>query len=59
MQLLSKTETLYTEISNVLHSIEQKSVLGRDPSDPNELLGHVLELKNLAESEKEHCKVLK
>ncbi|KAL9665655.1 hypothetical protein QQ045_021076 [Rhodiola kirilowii] len=48
--LLSKTETLYAEISNVLHSIEHKSTPGRDPSDENELLGHVMELKDIAEN---------
>ncbi|CAM8883670.1 unnamed protein product [Rhodiola kirilowii] len=56
MQLLSKTETLYAEISNVLHSIEHKSTPGRDPSDENELLGHVMELEDIAENEKHHYK---
>ncbi|KAL9664784.1 hypothetical protein QQ045_020192 [Rhodiola kirilowii] len=55
-ELLSKTETLYAEISNVLHSIEHKSTSGRDPSDENELLGHVMELKDIAENEKHHYK---
>uniref|UniRef100_A0A7N0TLC9 1-phosphatidylinositol-3-phosphate 5-kinase n=2 Tax=Kalanchoe fedtschenkoi TaxID=63787 RepID=A0A7N0TLC9_KALFE len=55
-ELLSKTETLYAEISNVLQSIEQKSTFGRDPSDANELLGHVMELKDLVDNEKNHYK---
>uniref|UniRef100_A0A7N1A8F9 1-phosphatidylinositol-3-phosphate 5-kinase n=3 Tax=Kalanchoe fedtschenkoi TaxID=63787 RepID=A0A7N1A8F9_KALFE len=55
-ELLSKAETLYAEVSSVLHSIEQKSTAGRDPSDANELLGHVMDLKDLADKENNHYK---
>ena len=47
-------ENLYAEISNVLHLMEQKSSsLGHGSLYPSDLHGHMLELKDLLDKERE------
>lgn len=45
LQLLSKSEALYEEISGALQSIEQKSLSGHELSARNELHNRIMELK--------------
>ncbi|KAJ9708381.1 hypothetical protein PVL29_000432 [Vitis rotundifolia] len=52
-ELLSKMETLYVEISDVLDRIEQKTASFRnESSDKSELHNHIMELKDLLNRER-------
>ncbi|XP_059645884.1 putative 1-phosphatidylinositol-3-phosphate 5-kinase FAB1C [Cornus florida] len=52
-ELLTKTEALYAEISDVLDGIEQKCTsFGHEPSDTSELHSHIVELKDLLVKER-------
>ena len=53
LQLVRKRETLYTEISDVLDSLEEKyKSFGNECSDTNDLQGHMMELKDLLKKER-------
>ncbi|KAF8399016.1 hypothetical protein HHK36_014883 [Tetracentron sinense] len=52
-ELSNTTGFLYTEIYDVLHSIEQKSTsFGHEPSDASEFQNRIMELKELLKKEK-------
>ncbi|KAL9246272.1 hypothetical protein vseg_019828 [Gypsophila vaccaria] len=52
-ELQSKTETLYSEVANVLHVMEQKSTsLCNNSADCSDLCKHILELKDQLDMEK-------
>ncbi|KAK9277105.1 hypothetical protein L1049_006644 [Liquidambar formosana] len=52
-ELMSKTEILYAEITDVLDSFEQKSAsAGHESLDMSELHNHILELKDLVRKER-------
>lgn len=52
-QLLSKIETVYVKISDVLDRIEQKTTSFRnESSDKSELHNHIMDLKDLLNRER-------
>jgi archaellum component FlaC len=53
LQLISKMESLYAEISDVLDSLEEKcKSFGNEWSDTDELQDHIMELKDLLKMER-------
>ncbi|XP_050235071.1 putative 1-phosphatidylinositol-3-phosphate 5-kinase FAB1C [Mercurialis annua] len=54
-ELLGNMEAFYAEISDVLDSMEEKSKsFGKELSDSNELLNHIVELKDQLRKERNH-----